>query len=395
MPGDRTGDRRSRLAVSLLYVVMGFMIGSWGARVPAIRAQIGAGDVSWGLANTIAAGGDIVGLGIVVLLVSRASTRRLAVTGAAGILLAAPLLGFASSLTTVVGGMLLWYLSAQLLATPMGALAMQVQTAYGRPLLSSFNAAFSVAVFLGAGVGTAAAALDVSPGVQFTVANAVLGALLLGSLRWLPEEDQPDAPPGASRRRIRDRFTPQLRLIAVLAFLVGLIASVSTQWSSLYVADELGGGAVLGGLCFALMSAVGVLTLLVGDRLTARYGGRRVLRAGVLLATTGLLLALALDRPAVAVAGLTVFAVGIACNNAIVDQFAASQPTVTPSEGISVSEMGQLPAFFLTPALIGMLAGAVGLRFALLLPVAAMLAMAVLIGWLRHYPAEAPAASGR
>lgn len=398
MPADSTYNRfrlrRSRLAVCMLYVVMGFVIGSWGSRVPAIREQVGASIQAWGIINTIAAAGDILGLGIVLVLVGRVNTRLVAIVGAAGVVLAAPFSGFASSPTGIISGLLVWYLSAQVLATPMGALAMEVQTAYGHPLLSSFNAAFSISVLVGAGAGTVAAALHVMPGVHFTVANTVLGILLLVSVRWLPNETQHTTEPGAPRRRIRDRFTPQMRLVAVLAFLTGLIVSVSTQWSSLYIADELGAGDILGGICFALMSAAGVLTLLAGDRLTARYEGRRVLRAGALLASAGLVLALVVDRPAVAIGGLTLFAVGIACNNAIIDQFAASQPNLTPSEGISVSEMGQLPGFLLAPALIGTVAGAVGLRFALVVPVIAMVIMGVLVGHLRRYREATPAPEG-
>lgn len=378
----------------MLYVVMGFMIGSWGSRVPALREQVGASIQAWGLINAVAAAGDILGLGIVLVLVGRVNTRLMAIIGAAGVVLAGPLSGFASSSTGIVSGLLIWYLSAQVLATPMSALAMEVQTAYGRPLLSSFNAAFSIAVLIGAGLGTAAAALHVTPGAHFTVANTVLGILLLVSVRWLPHETEHTTGPGPPRRRIRDRFTPQMRLVAVLAFLTGLIVSVSTQWSSLYIADELGAGDTLGGICFALMSAAAVLTLLAGDQLTARYEGRRVLRAGALLASAGLVLALVVDQPAVAIGGLTLFAMGIACNNAIIDQFAASQPDLTPSEGISVSEMGQLPGFLLAPALIGTLAGAVGLRFALVVPVIAMVVMGLLVSHLRWYREATPVPAG-
>lgn len=398
MPADGAHNgfhlRSGRLAVCMLYVVMGFTIGSWGSRVPAIREQVGASIQAWGLINGIAAAGDILGLGIVLVLVGRVRTRLVAIIGAAGVVVAGPFSGFASSGTGIISGLLIWYLSAQVLATPMGALAVEVQTAYGRPLLSSFNAAFSVAVLIGAAVGTVAAALHVTPGVHFTVANTVLGVLLLVSVRWLPNETEHTTGPGAPRRRIRDRFTPQMRLVAVLAFLTGLIVSVSTQWSSLYIADELGAGNTVGGICFVLMSAAGVLTLLAGDRLTARHGGRQVLRAGALLASGGLVLALVVDQPAVAMGGLTLFAAGIACNNAIIDQFAASQPNLTPSEGISVSEMGQLPGFLLAPALIGTVAGAVGLRFALVVPVIAMVITGVLVGHLRRYREAAPAPGG-
>ncbi|MEV5573853.1 MFS transporter [Spirillospora sp. NPDC052269] len=377
---------RARLAVSLLYVIMGGMIGSWGARVPEIREKVGAGEAGWGLANSVSAVGDVAALGLVVFLVGRVNPRGMSLVGAAAIVLSALFLGFAPTLPTLVVALLGWYLGAQLMATPMGAQAVEVQRRYGRPLLSSFNACFRVAVFAGAGLGVGAAAIGVEPGVQFAVTASVMGALLLITGRWLPGEPPLTERAKPHRGRIRERFTPQLRLIALLSFLSAFVTSVSTQWSALYVADEAGAGATLGGVCFAVMSVAGVLALLTGDKLIARVDRRVLLRGTTLLAVGGLVLAIVAATPVAAVVGLTLLAIGIAANNPIIDGLAAQQPNVTASEGISVSEAGQMPGFFISPALIGALAGTLGLRSALILPVLTLVATALLAGRLKVTP---------
>ncbi|MFC6880703.1 MULTISPECIES: MFS transporter [Actinomadura] len=372
--------------MSLLYVIMGLMVGGWGARVPEIRERVGAGEASWGLANSVSAVGDVVALGLVVVLVGRVNARRMSLVGAMGVVLSAPFLGFAPTLSAVVAALLGWYSCAQLMATPMGAQAVEVQRRYGRPLLASFNACFSIAVFAGAGLGAGAAAIGLRPGIQFAVTGAVLGVLLLITGRWLPGEPPPPARRGTRRTRIRDRLTPQLRLIALLSFLSGFVMSVSTQWSALYVADEARAGAALGGACYAVMSVAGVLALLAGDRLTARVDRRVLLRGTSLLAAGGLALAIVAGTPVAAMAGLTVFAIGIAGTSPIIDGFAAQQPNVTATEGISVSEAGQMPGFFISPALIGALAGTVGLKYALILPVLTLTGTALLAARLKATP---------
>lgn len=393
-PPDAIGARRppgssavrARLAVSLLYVITGGMIGSWGARVPEIRDKVGAGEAGWGLANSASAVGDVVALGLVVFLVGRVNIRRMSLAGAAAVALSAPFLGIAPTLPVLVTALLGWYLGAQLMATPMGAQAVEVQRRYGRPLLSSFNACFRVAVFAGAGLGVGAAAIGVPPGIQFAVTGAVMAVLLLVTGRWLPGEPPSAEQGGARRRRVRDRFTPQLRLIALLSFLSAFVTSVSTQWSALYVADEARAGATLGGVCYAVMSVAGVLALLAGDKLTARVDRRVFLRGTTLLAAGGLAFAIAVGTPVAAVAGLTMLAIGVGGNSPIIDGLAAQQPNVTASEGISVSEAGQMPGFLISPALIGVLAGTVGLRSALVLPVLMLVGMALLAGRLKVVP---------
>jgi hypothetical protein len=382
---------RARLAVSLLYAVMGTMLGSWGARLPDIRHAIAAGNTAWGAAISIATLGDVAGLAVVAFVIGRCSTRRLSVTGASLIVFNAPFMASRSTLPALVAGLFVWYFAAQLMATPMGAQAIEVQHRYRRPLMSGFNACFSAGVLCGAGLGTAASALRLSPGSQFTVSSAVFAALLLVAARWLPA-GQADARAGTERpRRIRDRFSPQMRLVAVMAFLSGFIASASAQWSAIYMSTVIGAGPAWAAATYTAMSAAAVLSQLAGDRMTQMTGRVRFFRVSALSAAFGLSLAVVVHAVALAVAGFLVMTTGMAAIGPAIDSIAGNQPGLTAAEGIAVSEMGQMPGFFISPAIIGLVAGAVGLRLALVVVIAAILALLAPIGWVRPvdaYPAQ-------
>lgn len=377
---------RARLAVSLLQVIMGMTIGNWTSRLPDVRRAVGVDDAAWGLANSVGTVGAIVALSIVFVLIGRVSTRRLSLAGAWLILINAPLLASSSTVVAVAVGLVVWNFAATLLATPMGAQAVHVQRQYGRPLLATFTAYFSLGVFAGGVLGIFATAVGIAPGVQHAISSGILGALLLVSGRWLPDEQEPRAVDGARPRRVRDRFTPQLRLIAVMAFLSAFIASVAAGWSAIYTAETLGAGATLGAATVTGMSIASTLALLAGDWVTARVGRMRFFRASTVIAAAGLGLALAIGFPAVALIGFVILALGTACIDPIINGFAGDQPELTAGEGVSVVELGQLPGSLIAPALIGILASATGLRAALVAAIVAILALAILAGRIRVQP---------
>ncbi|GGM47006.1 MFS transporter [Dactylosporangium sucinum] len=356
----------ARWSVTLLFVIMGLALGSWAARVPDVRRAVGLGDTGWGLANIATNAGEVVSLAVVAILISRVSTRLLAIAGAAVILVNAPLLAASTTVGALVAGLAVWGFAANLLSTPMNTQSVEVQRRYGRPILSTFHAGFSLGMLAGGLLGTAAVAAGLSPAAQMAVSSAVLGVLLLATLRWLPDTARPSRGDGEPKRRLRDRFTPQLLLLAVIAFLAAFTEMSGSQWSALYATEIVGAGAVVGAATYTCLSVAAVGARLIGDRIAARAGRVRFVAWSASIATLGLGLALAVPHPAATMAGFAVLGLGMACVTPTVLGFAGEQPGLTSGEGVSVVVMGQWPGFLVAAPLIGLLAGGVGLRGALL-----------------------------
>jgi hypothetical protein len=367
--------RRSRLAVGVLYLSMSTPIGGWAARVPEVRRQIGPGDEQWGLANSVPAVGNAVGICAIALLVGRVRGTVLAPVAAAVVLLSAPLTAASTHLTGVVLGLTTWALAAFVMAVPMGAMALDVQRRYGRPIMGSFDLCFGVGVLVGGATGTLSAALDVHPLGQLSVTSGLLGLALTTVARWLPGEAP--TPPSRPWRR----FDRQILTVAAMAFLSGYITEATILWSSLYVADTLHGGPVLGGAAYTVTTAAGIAALLLVDRATHRFGVIRLFRASTLLAAWGLGVCLAITSPVAAIIGFAILSAGTACVNPAVYTFAGNRQNMTASEGVSVVEIAQTPGGSIAaPALIGVLSSLVGLRIALGSVVVAALLLAILVG---------------
>jgi MFS family permease len=369
---------RARWSVTLLFAIMGLALGGWAARVPDVRHAVGLGDTGWGLANIATNVGEVISLAVVAVLISRVNTRVLAIAGAAVILVNAPLLAASTTVGALLVGLAVWGFAANLLSTPMNTQSVEVQRRYGRPILSTFHAGFSIGMLAGGLLGTAAVAAGLSPAAQMGISSAVLGVLLLATLRWLPDTARPRRGDGEPKRRLRDRFTPQLLLLAAIAFLAAFTEMSGSQWSALYATDVVGAGAVVGAAAYTCLSVAAVGARLVGDRFAARIGRIRFVAASATIAAIGLALALAVPHAAAVMAGFALLGLGMACVTPTVLGFAGEQPGLTAGEGVSVVVMGQWPGFLVAAPLIGLLAGGVGLRAALIAVVGTAAAVAVL-----------------
>ena len=376
-PGAKPG-LRARLAVSLVFVVLGGTQGGWMARIPAIRDQVGVDTAEWGLLSSSSAAGDLVAIVLITLLIGRVSTRLLSLLAASLVLLNAPVLAGASSVPALILGLTAWGVGATFLATPVNALAVAVERSHGRPLMSKFHATYSIGVLAGGVLGTLAAATGVSPGTQMAASSGVLGALLLYLGPHLPDEK---APPKEERRPLRDRFTPQLILLAAIAFLGSFVEGAASQWSSVYTADHLTEGAALGAATYTSFSVAILACRLLGDRFVARLGRRTFLRASLLTVALGVTLVVAHPTLWLALTGFTVIGLGIACVLPSAIALAGRQPGVPAGEGVSVITIGQWPGFLLAGPAVGVLAGVTDLRVALVALIGAGVGAAVLTRW--------------
>ncbi|WP_405868015.1 MULTISPECIES: MFS transporter [unclassified Streptomyces] len=380
MTGTATAsaDLRTRLAVRLVFVILGGTQGGWMARIPAIRDQVGVDTARWGLLSSSSAAGDLVAIVLITVLIGRVSTRLLALAASTVVLLNAPVLAGASSVPALVLGLTVWGVGATFLATPVNALAVAVERAHGRPLMSGFHACYSVGVLAGGTLGTLAAATDVPPGVQMAISSGVLGTLLLILGARLPEDA---AVHTEQRRPLRERFTPHLVLLAGIAFLGSFVEGAASQWSSVYTADFLDEGAALGAATYTCFSVAILVGRLLGDRFVARLGRRVFLRASLLTVALGVTVVVAHPALWMSLTGFTVVGLGIACVLPSAIALAGRQPGVPPGEGVSVITIGQWPGFLLAGPAVGLLAGATSLRGALGALVVAGVGAAVLVRW--------------
>jgi MFS family permease len=366
----------ARAAVLAVFFTNGVVIGTWVVRIPAIKERLGLGEGLLGVVLLGAAVGALVAMPVVGALVSRFGSRRVVGVSALALTVVLPTPGLAPSLPLLVLAVVLLGAANGGLDVAMNAQAVAVERGYGRPIMSSFHAAWSFGGLGGAALGGLLASRGVGPLPHFaavavlaTIAFVVAYGALLSSGADASEEGTPAFA----------RPTRALLGLGIISFCVLLGEGAMGDWSAVYLDDTLRTGpgfAAAGYAAFSLSMAFGRL---FGDRLTELLGPATLVRACGAIAAVGLGIALAVAQPLVALAGFACAGAG----------FSIIFPTALSAAGRTAGPTGPALAavttaaytgFLVGPPFIGFLAELTGLGYSLYLVVALSTAIIILAG---------------
>lgn len=367
----------ARLAVLGIFFLNGFGFGSWAVRIPAVQESLDLGEGLLGLALLGMAAGSLVSMPLAGWLVSRLGSRVVVGVTALGFFLALPLLAVAPSLALLVMALVFAGASGGSLDVSMNAHAVAVEKGLGRPIMSSFHAAFSLGGLAGAAVGGAVAGWGVGIVPHLSGVSALsLAAFALAYWRMLPA----GVDKGEGGEPAFARPTRALAGLGVISFCVLLGEGAMADWSAVYLNGTLGTGPGFAAAGFAAFSATMVAGRLLGDRVTARFGPVALVRAGGAISAVGLGISLAVAHPVAALVGFGCAGLGFSII------FPAALSAAGRAEGAStgpaiaaVATAGYF-GFLVGPPSIGFVAEAIGLGGALFIVVGLSAAIVLLAG---------------
>jgi len=377
--------RRRFVAAAGIFLANGIMIGAWVARIPVIAGQTHLNSEGVGFALLGSTIGAVLTMPIGGWLGGKLGSH---VTAAGSTFLcgiALVVISLAWDFLSLAAALCFFGIAQGTMDVSMNANGIAVERAGAGPIISRLHAMWSIGAFLGALVSTQSAALGVAVTPEFATIAAVMALAALAMTRTL----------------IHDRHTgegpmfqlPSGRLLLIGALCAaGLLSETSaTDWSGLYLHDDMGVDIGLAGLGVTVFTGCMAISRLVGDRLTVAIGTPRLVAGGSALAAAGLVLVLLPQTLALAIAGFGLIGLGLA--GVVPSYFRAggTQPGVPSAVGIAaVSTMGYAGGM-IGPPVIGTLGSAFTLRFSLLILLGLMILLAILSpGALAGVPAAEP-----
>jgi hypothetical protein len=377
--------RRARFAVNAIFFANGATIGTWAVRIPAVKHGLHLDDAELGAALLFSAAGALVSMPLAGRLVARYGSRGTTLTAYLSSCVALPLLALASSLVLLAAALFVFGAAVAATDVSMNSHGLTVERRYGRPILASFHAAFSLGGLCGAAAGGLVAAAEVGARVHLAVAGVLLALIGVAVAQLL----LPASADASGAVQMWARPPRRLAVLGLLAFCCLFAEGAAADWSAVYAAGPLDAGPGVAALGFAAFSLTMTAGRLVGDRLTAHWGAVVLTRRGGALAACGLAAALVARHPAAAVVGFACVGAGLASVVPVVFRAGGSTPGIPPGVGISaVSTIGYL-GFLVGPPSIGLAAKLVGLPLALGIVVVLLAMLAALASATR--PTEAAA----
>ncbi|WP_042160451.1 MFS transporter [Streptomyces lydicamycinicus] len=373
-----TGDRgsvptephltRPRIALTAFFAMDGFLFAGWVVRIPAIKAQTGAGAGALGLALLGVSAGAVAFMMIAGRLCRRFGSPLVTVAAAAALSLSIVLPPLTRSATALGLVLLVFGAAYGALNVAMNSAAVALIGALRRPVMPGFHAAFSLGGMLGAGLGGLLAG-GLSATVHLLVL-AVIGLLVTvvagRALCRHPVPEVPERLPAPEGDRPGNGRAGRARRLVLVFGLIALCTAYGegamADWGALHLSQDLGAGpgtAAAGYAVFALAMTVGRLS---GTAVVQRFGAARALIAGGTTATAGMLLGALAPTAWWACAGFAVAGLGLA--NIFPIALARAGETGGP-DGVAVASTVGYGGMLLGPPAIGFVAEAAGLPAAL------------------------------
>jgi MFS family permease len=388
--------RRARYAVGATFAINGLTFANLVPRYPEIVAELDLDKTAFGAAVAAWPLGALLSGLLAGVAVTRWTSKRVIVVASLAMSALLVGVGWASSWLALAAVFLCVGLVDALIDIANNAQGLWVQRRLGTSIITGLHGLWSVGAVVGGLIGSAFAGLGVPVRWHLLVTGALFAvALLLVSRLLLPgHEPGPGADaattdlsgpgagvsesqvgatrsaPGSPSSRVPAGVVVRLLLVCLVGLAGAAGEDAGNTWGALYLTGDLQTTAAVGGAVFVAMQTAMIIGRFAGDPLVNRFGPRGVSRVGGVLTVLGFGVVLAAPALVTAVAGFALVGLGIAVLIPLAMQAADELPGLPRGFGLAVSGWMMRLGFLATPPLIGLVADAVGLRWAFVVPAA-------------------------
>lgn len=380
-PGVRSGFiSRSRAAVSLLFLMNGFVVGCWAPKIPEFAERLGLTKFELGLMILVFGFGSLVMMPIAGAQIAKHGSRVVVRVLAVCVL---PMLLALTLAPNVVTGAISLFLFGGFIGAmdvAMNANAVAVEKSMRRAIMSSCHAFWSLGGLIGSGLG----GLVISRlGVVGHAELATVLAAIFLAIGWpMILADPPH--PEDKKEKTRLPMVPLPWLLGLMALFCMVPEGAVLDWGALYLRQEMGASVALSGLGFAAFSATMAIMRFAGDLVRDRLGGVKTLRICTLFAIVGMLLASLAPDAEIAILGFALCGIGISNMVPIAFSAAGNIPGLKPGIGISVVTTMGYSGMLVAPSVIGFVAEHVGFA-AVFMALPVLLLVVLAFSRLAHY----------
>ncbi|MGH8777472.1 MFS transporter [Paraburkholderia sp.] len=356
---------RARTATMALFFIAGMVYASWGVHVPTVRDRFHLNPALLSVALLAVAVGSITAMATNASWIARVGSRRACLTGGLVMSVCGALILVVPSYWLLLIVLMIFGAGMATLDVAMNAEASAVEIALGRPIMSSLHGMFSVGGMAGAAIGGALLARGMAPAVHLALASAISALVLLAAcpsvLPHVPHAEHPDAhAPRANRWR-----SPALWALGIFALIALIAEGAMYDWATVYMRDVVLATPAVASAAYAAFSGGMAAARFAGDAVRARFGAPQLIMASASLACVGMIAALLLPNPVIAMAGFTLMGIGLANMMPVLFAAAARVEGIHAAEGLAHVAGLAYFGMLLGPVIIGGVAQATNLTIGL------------------------------
>ncbi|HMJ71050.1 MAG TPA: MFS transporter [Cyclobacteriaceae bacterium] len=364
----------ARLAVKIIFFLNGFAHANYYSRLPRIQDQFQIDNGTLGVVLLSSSLGALLAMPFSGWLIIRNGSRKIGLFSVYMYCGLVPFIPASPNLTSLLTVFFLLGVSAGMLDVSMNAQAVMIEQKWGKPIMTSFHAFFSIGMMLGALAGSLFSEMDTSLLTHFVIIT-VVNLIVITIARLYLLYDKPE----------KKGEEPAFRLpnaamvgIGVIAFCSMLGEGAMADWSTNYMENFSKASKGLAPIGLSAFAAAMTIGRVFGDSARLKYGDKKLMVVCGLISSVGLLFSILFVDPVSVIIGFFIVGIGLSTIVPIAYSVAGNAKGLPSGVALAMVTTVGYSGFLFGPPIIGFLADFVTLRFALLLVLFLFLVMTVL-----------------
>ena len=381
-----------RLAIVIYFFINGFLYANCTGRLPELKDYFGISNSTLGTMLFTTAIGALVAMPLTGWLTTKYNSGKLTIyTG----LLFCCIVPFIPYSQNVWIGRISFFMTgffSGAMDITMNGQAVFVERKYKKTIMSSFHAAFSIGMALGAGSGALFANYHYP--LRFHLMYVAIASIItLAVASPVILKNQAGNIVKKDGKGGTQKIPLLIWLIAIIGF-CGMTGEGSmVDWSAIYMHTVVGKTKAFSALAVGTFATAMTIGRVFGDYLIDKAGKQVILYCSCFAAIVGLSVALLFVSAPAVLFGF--FLVGAGLSNVVPLTYstAGNIKGIEPAAGIAIASTIGYSGFFVTPPVIGYLSDSFGLRIGLCLTLGLLLVMlsVILLITRRETGVQAPA----
>ncbi|SNS83442.1 Fucose permease [Noviherbaspirillum humi] len=304
-------DARLRmLALPLQFALFGLLMGSWAGRIPALQEGLQISHTTLSYVLLSGGLGGVLSHPFAGWMMSRLGGRRALLAAGLALCVVLPAIGLAPTVPALMLAVLMLGICGGCFGVAVNSVASRHEKATGKSEMSLLHACGCAGSLIGALIGSYAASQQIEPAAHFIRIVLPIALLLWIGFQLLPEDRGAEQSPAIAKRKFA---LPggRLVLLGLLGFCAAMSENSIADWSGVYLKEHFGVSDGFAPLALSTFTVMMLLSRLVGDRLKARHGARRLITLGAGLSAIGLFLSVFAPNPHVALVGFGLSGIGL------------------------------------------------------------------------------------
>ena len=344
-------------SLPVVFALFGLIMGSWAGRIPALAAGVNVSHAALSMVLLCGGLGAVISYPISSFLMARFGARKTIMIAGLALLCVLVSIGMAPDVSRLMMAVLMLGITASTFDVAMNSAAARREKQSGKSEMSRLHGLCCAGGLVGATLGSLMASMKIAPATHFLMLAGPLAVVLWLAVNLLEADEVGEK---VEKKKFALPRGP-LVLLGLLGFFGSMAEGSIADWSGVFLKEHFGASDGLAPLALSSFSLMMLMSRMVGDKMKERYGAKRLVTLGALVAASGLFFAVLAPNAYVALGGFAIAGVGLALVFPFVFSAAGAQGPAALAAVASMAYSGSL----MGPPAIGAVAHFIGMQAAI------------------------------